>query len=52
MARSVKLGVIGAGSAQFSIGLVRDLCLTDNLAGSSVCLVVVQAAEHEHSVGA
>jgi alpha-galactosidase len=39
MARSVKLGVIGAGSAQFSIGLVRDVCLTENLAGSTVCLM-------------
>jgi len=39
VAQSVKLGVIGAGSAQFSIGLVRDVCLTDNLAGSTVCLM-------------
>jgi len=43
MARSVKLGVIGAGSAQFSIGLVRDLCLTNNLASSTVCLMDTNA---------
>ena len=43
MARSVKLGVIGAGSAQFSIDLVRDVCLTENLAGSTVCLMDIDA---------
>jgi alpha-galactosidase len=32
----VKITVIGAGSATFSIGLVKDLCLTENLAGSQV----------------
>lgn len=31
-----KISVIGAGSAAFSIGLVRDLCLTSNLEGSTV----------------
>lgn len=41
MATPIRLGVIGAGSAQFSLGLVRDLCLTVNLAGSSVCLMDV-----------
>ncbi|MFQ6040723.1 MAG: alpha-glucosidase/alpha-galactosidase [Candidatus Poribacteria bacterium] len=39
MAKSIRLGIIGAGSAQFSIGLVRDLCLTENLVGSTVCLM-------------
>ncbi len=33
---SVKITVIGAGSAEFSLGLVKDLCLTPDLAGSHV----------------
>jgi alpha-galactosidase len=36
MGRAIKLGVIGAGSAQFSLGLVRDLCLAEALRGSLV----------------
>jgi alpha-galactosidase len=47
VARPVKLAVIGAGSAQFSIGLVRDVCLTDNLAGSTVCLMDIDAERLE-----
>ena len=39
MPTPIRLAVIGAGSAQFALGLVRDLCLTENLAGSSVCLM-------------
>ena len=41
MARAVKLGVIGAGSATFSVGLVKDICLTKSLAGSLVTLMDV-----------
>ena len=36
MSTGVKVTVIGAGSAQFSLGLVKDLCLTPSLAGSLV----------------
>jgi len=36
MPTSVKVSVIGAGSAQFSLGLVKDLCLTEHLSGSIV----------------
>jgi alpha-galactosidase len=36
MSTAVKIGVIGAGSAQFSAGLVNDLCQTEGLAGSHV----------------
>lgn len=36
MAKSMKISVIGAGSAQFSLGLVRDLCLTEGLAGCHI----------------
>ena len=28
MGKAIKIGIIGAGSAQFSLGLVNDLCLT------------------------
>jgi len=36
MTTAVRIGVIGAGSATFSLGLVKDLCLRDGLAGSEV----------------
>ena len=36
---SVKVTVIGAGSAVFSLGLVKDMCLTKGLAGSKVCFM-------------
>jgi alpha-galactosidase len=36
MPRPVKISVIGAGSAAFSLGIVKDVCLTPNLHGSEV----------------
>jgi alpha-galactosidase len=33
---AIRIGVIGAGSAQFSLGLVKDICLTPGLAGSQI----------------
>ena len=36
MGRAIKLATIGAGSAQFSLGLVRDLCLAASPRGSLV----------------
>ena len=33
---SVKVTIVGAGSVVFSLGLVKDLCLTKGLAGSEV----------------
>jgi alpha-galactosidase len=36
MGTPVRIGVIGAGSAEFSLGLVKDLCLTPGLSGSHV----------------
>lgn len=36
MSTPIKITVIGAGSAEFSLGLVKDLCLTPSLAGSHV----------------
>ncbi|MBS7656312.1 alpha-glucosidase/alpha-galactosidase [Candidatus Bathyarchaeota archaeon] len=32
----VKISIIGAGSATFSLSLIKDLCLTPNLSGSTV----------------
>ncbi|MEE8571256.1 MAG: alpha-glucosidase/alpha-galactosidase, partial [Candidatus Bathyarchaeia archaeon] len=39
MSKGVKLGVIGAGSAVFSLGLVRDLCCSKDLYGSTITLM-------------
>ncbi|TET12541.1 hypothetical protein E3J84_01445 [Candidatus Aerophobetes bacterium] len=33
---NVKISVIGAGSAVFSLNLIKDLCLTPNLKGSTI----------------
>lgn len=38
---SIKVSVIGAGSAQFSLGLVKDICLTPGLAGSLISFMDV-----------
>lgn len=37
--KAIRLAVIGAGSAQFSLGMVRDICLTESLHGSSIVLM-------------
>jgi alpha-galactosidase len=36
VSKSVRISVIGAGSGVFSLGLVKDLCLTNNLQDSEV----------------
>ena len=36
---STKIAIIGAGSAVFSLSLIRDLCLTPNLKGSRVAFM-------------
>lgn len=36
---SIKVTIIGAGSVVFSLGLVKDLCLTEGLKGSEVCFM-------------
>jgi alpha-galactosidase len=36
---SIKISLIGAGSGAFSLAMIRDICLTQNLAGSRVCLM-------------
>lgn len=40
---ATRIAVIGAGSAQFSACIVRDLCVTPALAGSEICLMDVDA---------
>ncbi|MFH1084581.1 MAG: alpha-glucosidase/alpha-galactosidase, partial [Chloroflexota bacterium] len=47
MGKPVQITVIGAGSATFSLGLVKDLCLTENLAGSHVTFMDVDAQRLE-----
>ena len=47
MPKPVRISVIGAGSATFSLGLVKDLCLTQNLSGSHVTFMDIDAARLE-----
>lgn len=42
-----KITIIGAGSGMFSINLIRDLCLTPNLAGSQISLMDINPARLE-----
>lgn len=39
MSKGIKLGIIGAGSAVFSLGLVRDLCSTPDLYGTTITMM-------------
>lgn len=43
MGKAVRISVIGAGSGTFSLGLVKDLCLTTSLAGSTVSFMDIDA---------
>ena len=43
MAHPVKIALVGAGSAQFSLALLRDLVLSDELNGSTVSLMDIDA---------
>jgi alpha-galactosidase len=47
MSNAIKIGVIGAGSAQFSAGLVNDLCRTEDLAGSHVTFMDIKPERME-----
>lgn len=42
--KSVKIAIIGAGSAQFSAGVIRDLCVTPSLHGARISLMDVDEA--------
>ena len=54
MSTPIKLTVIGAGSAQFSLGLVKDICLTESLSGSLISFMDIDAERLEmiHRLGA
>ena len=39
--RKINVAIIGAGSAQFSAGIVRDLCVSPVLEGAHVSLMDV-----------
>lgn len=43
MAKGVKITIIGAGSAQFSAGIVRDLCVNSGLYGSHITFMDVDS---------
>jgi alpha-galactosidase len=43
MSTAIRLAIIGAGSAQFSLGLVRDICLTDELRGSTISFMDIDS---------
>ena len=43
MPKSVRIGVIGAGSATFSLGLVKDIILTAGLKGSEIVWMDIDA---------
>lgn len=43
MPQTIKISIVGAGSALFSLGLVKDLCLTKGVAGAQVCFMDVNA---------
>lgn len=43
MSKAIKIGIIGAGSAQFSLGLVKDICLTESLAGSHIVFMDIDS---------
>ena len=53
MAKKLKICIIGAGSAQFSLTMVRDLCLTENLRGSHVTFMDIDEERLEviHKLG-
>jgi len=39
MSTNLKISLIGAGSGQFSLGIVRDLCLSGDMWGTTVCFM-------------
>ena len=39
MSRPIKLAIIGAGSATFSLALLRDLCASNAFPDSTVCFM-------------
>ena len=46
---NTKITIIGAGSGAFSLSLIRDICLTPNLEGSTVCFMDINEERLESS---
>jgi alpha-galactosidase len=44
---TTKISIIGAGSGAFSLSMIRDICLTPNLAGSTVSLMDIDPGRLE-----
>lgn len=42
MKKQLKITIVGAGSGEFSMGIVRDLCLTPSLWGSTVSFMDIE----------
>ena len=53
MSTPIRISVIGAGSATFSLGLVKDICLTESLAGSEISFMDIDTERLEmiHKLG-
>ena len=52
MSKAIKVSVIGAGSAQFSLGLVKDLCLTEGLVNLEKSELSMAQLQEDHAVAA
>lgn len=54
MSTPIRISVIGAGSAQFSLGLVKDICLTESLGGSQISFMDIDTERLDmiHRLGA
>lgn len=47
----VKISIIGAGTAMFSLSLIRDICLTPNLEGSTISFMDINEERLNSSYG-
>ena len=47
MSTPIRVSVIGAGSATFSLGLVKDICLTESLQGSEISFMDIDTERLE-----
>lgn len=45
----MKITLIGAGSAVFSLSMIKDICLTPNLAGNTICLMDIDEERLENA---
>ena len=45
----MKITLIGAGSAVFSLSMIKDICLTPNLAGNTICVMDIDEERLENA---